>query len=267
MPCMTWVRDLLHDDWPDRLRRRGLPTGLQDLDALTGGITSPSLWLLIGTPGVGRTTLACQLAFSAALSGPNTVTVLSGQHQPSALLANMLCAHGKVPAQHLFIGELDADERRRLHDSMGIVSGTSLRLLSTHDRAWQHDHSTSVPDLNLIVGGHRPPARLFVVEDADLLLDRPLEQALPALRAWCHQAGFALLLTAPEEPLLMDGHAHPAVRRQTDVLLRLTREDQFDPHSSRAGEADLHVITHRGGPTAKIRLAFQGHYRRFVDLP
>jgi replicative DNA helicase len=264
---MTWARNLLHDDWPDELRRRGLPTGLQDLDALTGGITSPSLWLLIGTSGVGRTALACQLALSAALNGPNTVTVLSGQDKPNALLANMLCAHGKVAAQHLFISELDADESRRLHDAMARVGGTSLRILSTHDPEWRHDHSTSVPDLNITIGGHRPPARLFVVDDVDLLLARPLEQALPALRDWCDQAGFALLLTASEEALLTDGRVHPAVRRQTDVLLRLTREYLFDSNSSRAGEADLQVITHRGGPTAQIKLAFQGHYRRFVDLP
>jgi replicative DNA helicase len=140
-------------------------------------------------------------------------------------------------------------------------------LLSTSDRAWQHDESTSVPDLNLLVGGRRAPAQLFVVDDADLLLDRPLEAALPALRAWCEQAGFALLLTAPEESLLIGGRAHPVARRQADLILRLSREDQFDPGSPRAGEVDLHVMSHRGGPTAEMRLAFQGHYRRFVDLP
>jgi replicative DNA helicase len=264
---MTWARDLIDGDWAGRLRRRGLPTGLQDLDALTDGITCPSLWLLIGTPGAGRTTLACQFALSAALSGPSTVTIISGHDQPNTLLANMLCAQGKVPAHHLYSDGLDAHERTRLQEAVGQMSTTSLRVLSTGDREWQHDESTSVPDLNLLIGGPRPPAQLLVVDDADLLLNQPVEQALPALRAWCHQAGFALLLTAPEEPLLTGGRAHPAVRRQTDVLLRLTREDQFDSCSPRAGEADLHLVSHRNGPTAQAQLAFQGHYRRFVDLP
>ena len=58
----------------------------------------------------------------------------------------------------------------------------------------------------------------------------------------------------------------PEVRREVDVALRLSRDDQFDLNSPRAGETDLHVLRHRTGPVEEIVLAFQGHYRRFRDL-
>ena len=222
---MTWSRDLLHENWPEEQRRQGLSTGLRDLDATTGGIHRPSLWLLIGTPGAGRTTLACQLAASAALSESSTVSVLSARDRPGALLANMLCAQGKVPAHHLFVGGLAGDdERARMQRAMVRLSDAHLRFLCVDDRSWQHDQSTSVADLNQIIGGHRAPAQLLVIDDVDLLLDKPLEEALSALRAWCDSADFSLLLTAPEEFVLLDERVHPVARRFADVVLRLCRE-------------------------------------------
>jgi hypothetical protein len=105
---------------------------------------------------------------------------------------------------------------------------------------------------------------LLVIDDVDLLLNNPMTEALPAMRAWCEKAGFAMIPTGPEEPLLWSGQVRPEVRRELDVALRLRRVDQFDPLCDRAGEADLRVVSHRRGPTADLQLGFEGHYRRFV---
>lgn len=264
---MTWARDLLDDVGPHRQPHYGLPTGLRDLDALTGGLYPGALWLLVGTPGAGRTALACQIASTAALTGPHSVSLISGRESPGLLLANMLCTHGGIPAHHLGTNELDAGEQNRLGQASERLAATNLRLLSSDDACWQHDDSTSIPDLNQLIGGQQAPARLLVVDDIDLLLDQPLVQALPLLRHWCARAQLTLVVTTPEEHLIADGRPHPDVRRDPDVVLRLSRADQFDRDSPRAGEADLDVLSHRAGPTARITVAFQGHYRRFVDLP
>ena len=79
-------------------------------------------------------------------------------------------------------------------------------------------------------------------------------------------AAFALVLTVPEEQVLVCDRAAPVLRREADIVLRLSRDDQFNPQSPRASEADLHILRHRAGPTDEMRLAFQGHYRRFVEL-
>jgi len=51
-----------------------------------------------------------------------------------------------------------------------------------------------------------------------------------------------------------------------DIVILLHREDMYMEDSPRAGEADLIVAKHRGGPKATITVAFQGHYSRFVDM-
>jgi replicative DNA helicase len=57
-----------------------------------------------------------------------------------------------------------------------------------------------------------------------------------------------------------------AIEQDADIVILLHREDAYDKESPRAGEADLIVGKHRGGPTATVTCAFQGHFSRFADM-
>ena len=59
---------------------------------------------------------------------------------------------------------------------------------------------------------------------------------------------------------------HNSIEQDSDVVILLHREDQYEKESPRAGEADLIVAKHRNGPTTTVTVAFQGHYSRFVDM-
>ena len=57
--------------WPARAYQRdghlsGLATGLDDLDALMGGLQASDLIILAGRPGMGKTALATNIAFNVA---------------------------------------------------------------------------------------------------------------------------------------------------------------------------------------------------------
>lgn len=54
--------------------------------------------------------------------------------------------------------------------------------------------------------------------------------------------------------------------KEANVVLRLERADLNNPDDRLAGEADVHILRHRQGPTARLTVAFQGHHRRFVDI-
>ena len=60
--------------------------------------------------------------------------------------------------------------------------------------------------------------------------------------------------------------AHNSIEQDSDVVILLHREDQYEKESARAGEADLIVAKNRNGPTTTVTVAFQGHYSRFVDM-
>jgi replicative DNA helicase len=69
-----------------------------------------------------------------------------------------------------------------------------------------------------------------------------------------------------KKPMVSDLRESGAIEQDADIVILLHRDDAYDRESPRAGEADLIVGKHRGGPTATITVAFQGHYSRFVDM-
>jgi replicative DNA helicase len=69
-----------------------------------------------------------------------------------------------------------------------------------------------------------------------------------------------------KRPLLSDLRESGSIEQDSDVVILLHREDNYEKESPRAGEADLIVAKHRNGPTATVTVAFQGHYSRFVDM-
>ena len=67
-------------------------------------------------------------------------------------------------------------------------------------------------------------------------------------------------------PVMSDLRESGEIENSSDVVILLHREDEYDRESPRAGEADLIVAKHRGGPKATVTVAFQGRFCRFVDM-
>jgi replicative DNA helicase len=247
------------------MERSGITVGLRDLDDDTHGLMPATFWLIIGTPSVGRTVLAGQIAMQAALGRTGSVALLSGRESAETIMLNLVSALSRVAAHAILKGRVDDDQRSRLDVARSRLAAAPLWMLHPSDPTWRTDKALHRADLEKVIGGE-PLADVLVIDDVDTLLGRPLVDALRDLRDWTRKANFSLVVTAPEESLLAQDVARPEVRRETDVLLRIRRPDLDDPHHARAGEADLEILRHRGGPTETISVAFQGHYRRFIDF-
>lgn len=269
---MPIISELLASSAPPDLARSGLPTGLSDLDTLTRGILPGTLWVVLATPGTGRTTLACQLAVRTGAAGAETVLIL-GNEPPATALANILCAEGRVPQHGLLAGGLDEEACVRLADAQLRASRWPLWVLTTRDDAWHLPTSTSTPDARRWFDPSavmpRRIASVLIMDVADALAggdSTTVLAFLPRLRAWAQGTGMAIIVTVPEEGLLEGDAASAALRRHSDVALRLQRSDLLDFDATDAGEATIHVLRHRNGPAARITVAFQGHFRQFTDL-
>lgn len=261
---MPGVRELFTDAGLPTLRLVGASTGLTDLDHLTHGMLPGALWVIAGTPGAGRTTLACQLAGHVAAQGASAA-LISARDDPDTLLTNLVVRQAKVPAQHVQRGTLSDLEQERLAASMAVLAEADLQLLSATDSVWEYPDGAGTADFGSLARSGRRVADLLVVDDVDELLGAHWTHTLNDLRTWARQRGFTLVLTAPEEGLVHAGRCHPDLRRHADVVLRLELPGQFDLDDPRVGEADLTVLRNRRGPQGRITVHFQGHYRRFVD--
>jgi len=55
------------------------------------------------------------------------------------------------------------------------------------------------------------------------------------------------------------------LEQDADVIMFVDRPEVWD-EQDRPGEADLIITKNRGGKIGTVRVAWQGHYQRFVNL-
>ena len=127
---------LLADAEARRLQREatgsavlGVPTGLAQLDHLLGGLNE-GLYLLAGAPGMGKTTLALQIAAAATTEVP--VVVVTFEHAPTNLALKLLCARAGVNLRDVQRGYADLAKLRRAAEAwepvaqrLAVIEGSS----------------------------------------------------------------------------------------------------------------------------------------------
>jgi replicative DNA helicase len=117
---LQWASALLPEVLADAEARRlqrettgsavlGVPTGLAQLDSLLGGLNE-GLYLLAGPPGMGKTTLALQVAAAATRDVP--VVALTFEHAPANLTLKLLCARAGVNLRDVQRGYADLAKLR-----------------------------------------------------------------------------------------------------------------------------------------------------------
>ena len=84
----------------------GISTGLPDLDTLTGGLHSQQTTMLVGAPGVGKTTLMLQMALHAARDGHAGV-IYELEMDTDRLTKRLLTMLVDVPTRAMASGHMD----------------------------------------------------------------------------------------------------------------------------------------------------------------
>jgi replicative DNA helicase len=107
----------------------GVPTGLAQLDNLLGGLND-GLYLLAGPPGMGKTTLALQIAAAATREVP--VVVVTFEHAPENLTLKLLCARAGVNSRDVQRGYADLAKLRAaavawqpVAERLAVIEGSS----------------------------------------------------------------------------------------------------------------------------------------------
>ena len=151
-------------------RQASVATGLQDLDAITGGFAPAELVVIGGRPGMGKSTLLANIAEHAVITDTKdsrAVLFFSLDRPAEAVTCRLLASLGKIDL-HLLRGGVPSHETERLATALGTLRNKPLYL----------------EDGPLTAGDIRLRARQ-VVRDAGplklILVDalQPLQQMLP----------------------------------------------------------------------------------------
>lgn len=282
---LTPVRQIMHGvvDRLDYLHRHkgellGVPSGFGKLDKLLGGFQKSDLIVLAARPGVGKTSLALNIAVNAAKRYGQRVAFFSLEMSSEQLVQRLLSAETGINQQKLRLGEIADDEWPILMEAAGVLSETLLFIddtpamsaleLRTKARRLQAEHGLDmliVDYLQLMRSDARSENRvqeISYISRALKSLARELEVPLIALS----QLSRAVEARSDHKPVLSDLRESGAIEQDADIVMFIYREDMVKENTERKNIADVIVAKHRNGPTDTVPLYFDKALTRFADL-
>ena len=248
---------------------RGIMSGFAAIDNKTLGFNPGQSIILAARPGVGKTTLALNMAANMTrIAGP--VGFLSLEMGVSELMQRMVCAEAGIDSGAVRSGQLGKDQfhayeqaaekLKRLPLHISDDAGVSLAGLKNQARALVRKRGIKalfIDYLQLL----RIEGRASLYESTTMisreikLLAKSLEIPVITLS----QLSRASEQDGKRAPRLSDLRDSGAIEQDADVVLFLHRPEWTEPAT------EAHVAKNRDGATGQGELRFEGQYSRFEN--
>lgn len=243
---------------------RGVPTGFKDLDNTLAGLQRSNLLILAARPGVGKTTLALNIARNVAVIHKRPVGIFSLEMSKEELVDRLLVAQADIDAWKMKTAKLDSDEFTRLSEAMGILAEAPLYIddtpalsileMRTKARRLQVDAGIDlliVDYLQLAKSRNLENRVQEVAEISQGLKNLARELKVPVLAL--SQLSRAVEQRERKRPQLADLRESGSIEQDADVVMFLWREDEED-----IANIFLDVAKHRNGPLGQVKFHFKG---------
>ena len=255
----------------------GVPTGFIDLDRMTSGFQKGDLIILAARPSMGKTSLALNIARTAAQATAEPVAIFSLEMSKEQLVKRLIFAEARIESGLVTRGQLrDSDWSKLttawadLHklplfiDDASFLTPLELRAKCRRLKA-EHGLGLIVVDyLQLMGSGGRVENRQQEISSISRSLKglaKELEVPVLAL---------SQLSRAPEartdrRPQLSDLRESGAIEQDADVVMFIYRDHVYRPTEENRGSAELIVAKQRNGPTDTVNLVFLREFTRFEN--
>ena len=251
-----------------------IPTGLADLDAVTGGLHGGRLVVVAGATSMGKTTFALTLARHAIKAG-RSVLVFSLEMGRDEVVAAILGAEARVRTTKMHNPKrLTPEDRDRLYAAQADGLDLSrLRVFDAADVAPAEVRSVArrevargradlvVLDYVQLVGAPRDGRR------RDTTREQEVASVSRALKLLARETGVPVVALAQlnreadkrtdHRPILSDLRESAALAHDADLVLAVYRESYYhrDKPSLR-GRLDALVLKNRHGAVTTVELAY-----------
>lgn len=253
----------------------GVATGFTDFDNITAGLQPSDLIIIAGRPSMGKTSLALNMAYNAALGDKLGVAVFSLEMSRLQLGIRLLGLDAMIDASKLRRGSLQDDEWGRLTDAANRLSelplyiddtsGLSVLELKAKARRLKkrYDISLIVIDyLQLMQSRKSTESRQQEISDISRSL-KALAKDLDIPVVALSQLNRKVEDRPNKRPILADLRESGAIEQDADVILFVYREELYNRTEENKGKAEINIAKHRNGPIGKVDLTFREKYTKF----
>lgn len=244
-----------------------LYTGLYDLDDMTCGLHNQELTIIGARPGVGKTTLALQIAENISRKDKN-ILFLSLEMSDTQIIQKMIARIGNVQSYRMRRGTLEDSDWERIANTAGELSKLKFNTNS---------NIRNIQELEVLARKlkNKDKLDLLIIDYIQLLRNKEkfssreqevadisrrlkllsLELDIPII-ALCQLNRNA----SNSEPGLADLRESGSLEQDADNIIFLYKED------SESDEITLKLAKQRAGQTGKIKLKFKKETSNFLNL-
>lgn len=256
----------------------GLSTGLSAIDQKITGLNKSDLILLAARPGMGKTSLALNVALNVAREG-KTVAVFSLEMSREQLATRLLSSEALVENNRLRTGLLRETDWEKIAGAATVLNRLDIRiddnpLLSVADmnakcRRLEGLALVVVDYLQLMTSaggsGRGGENRQQVVSDMSRML-KIMAKELNVPVICLSQLSRANEKRDDKRPMLSDLRESGAIEQDADIVLFLYRDDYYNEDSEKHNIAECIVAKNRHGETGKVELRWMPEYTQFSTL-
>ncbi len=270
----TW--DLMERLMENKDELRGVPTGFKSLDSKLSGFQPSDLIILAARPSVGKTSLALELARSAAMKGCPTA-IFSLEMSIDQLTQRMLSSESRVDLWKIRTSKgLTANDLEDIREGMGRLAkapiyiddtaGITIMTIRSQARKMKMQHGLElilIDYLQLITPGRHYDSVVNQISD--------ISRALKGLARELNVPVIALsqLSRAVEQrggrPKLSDLRDSGAIEQDADVVMFIHREAN-EEGGGRSQHTELLIEKHRNGATGVVNLYFDAEKATFLEV-
>ncbi len=244
----------------------GITTGLESLNAKTGGMHRSDLVIIAGRPGMGKSALATNIAYSAAArwlrdqedgiapekSVGAKVALFNLEMSADQVATRVLSEQSGISAENLRMGKISQQDFRNLARAAGDLetlplfiddtAGLTIAALRTRARRLKRRHGIGmiiVDYLQLLSGTGRGGSENRVQEISEIsrglkTLAKELDVPVIALA----QLSRAVEQREDKRPMLSDLRESGSIEQDADIVMFIYREEYYlrDPGTPKEGD-------------------------------
>lgn len=274
-PTMDALELLSSTDSDDN---KGIKTGFYQLDEMIHGLRGGQMIIVAARPGVGKSTLAMDFIRSCAIKQGKTAALFSLEMSKEEVMMRIFSAEAEIALSKMRGGSMDQGDWDKLTQRLDHIAkapifiddSPNLTMMEIRSKSrrlkQQYDLSLIVVDyLQLMSSGKRVESRQQEVSEFSRQLkllakecDVPLV-AISQLNRGVESRGEDAL------PRVSDLRESGSLEQDADMVMLINRPDAQNRDHERAGEADIILAKHRGGPIGTVTVANQLHYSKFAN--
>lgn len=278
-----WVNNAVKETL-EKLRNGPEPgvigSGFFDIDQMTGGLWPGDLIIVAGSPEMGKTALALNIAEHLAFKESKTAVFISVDLRSEQLALRTVCSIGRISLQNLHAGKLTADEHRRLKDAFGTLALGRLHIEWYEEfsisaiRDLASRYSKKCGNLGLVVvdylqrlssNEHGPITVFEIAETLRQLKALANEFQCPVIAL--SQLPPKVEMRRNKRPVLTDLGPIEPIRKYVDTVILLYRDEVYTKDSCpEPGLVDAVFPLRRDGSYGETRLVFLNQIAKFESL-